>query len=80
MKQKFFEKEMRKQDLEIIKLELEIRALKRIEQYGSLPKELELEAARRNTASATQTPTTTTTTMHPFLDFGKNKLKFPFDF
>ena len=72
---------MRKQDLEIMKLELEIRALKRVENFGPLQKELELEAARRKALTTkTTSASTTTTTMLPFLDFGKNKLKFPFDF
>lgn len=66
----FMEKEMKKQDLEIMKLELEIRALKRAETM--VPNEIELEARKKTTTSPT------TTTVHPFLAFGHKK--FPFDF
>lgn len=66
----FFQKEMKKQDLEILKLELEIRALKRAEHY--VPKEIEMERITN------APPPKTTTTIHPFLAFGQRK--FPFDF
>lgn len=79
MQRIYFEKAMHKQDLEIQKLELEIRALKRAENSPP-PKEIEIETKMAKNP-VNNTPAAATTTMaNPFLDFGKKHMKFPFDF
>lgn len=69
LRRQYFQKELRKQELEIIKLELEIRSLRRAEKL--MPPEREFEAGKL--------PKTTTVASSPLLNFAQKGM-FPFDF